>query len=1155
MAVDPYYTAGTIDLTNGDATVEGSDLDFLLNQVGAGDLLFVEPASALSEIERILSVTDADTLELARAWQGATGTYSYAIYRNFGRQVAASAAANLAIFADKAKNGAFSYPLVVGTYAGRATYDDIDPADYPYPFIYAATTDVSGNPLPGYWMHYAKLSASSGDWSSGSKSAGADGEAFDYSGDGAPESGLGTNGETYFDYATGDVYAKASGSWAVQFNMIGVSADVQRRFEDNTNTAETPASAKFRLNNATLASVTQMAIERTDSRGGTNEAWIKEWDDSTSTIKGHLFMRSVSTPSKYAIYQLTGSIADNTTWLQATLVHVASNGTWAADEEFVIAFATKGDKGQAGENGAVPGLEMGFDDTTDDGAPSAGDFRLNHATPASATQVYLNETDDNGNDVASILDTLIGSEGAGNTQYGVLSILKSDMTAGLTYRVRGVVSASGYRKLNVSHVTGFGTISDGDDCFVLFMPAEPAATGAMRFQSDLANTAEADPGAGFLRYDHATFASITQAFVDDATFDGADVVALLTALLAGDGDVLADLYIHDAYDRGIFRHFEVTGFTDNTGFNTLDLTPVDDSGTMIDGDLVSVQIVPRAAENQPGIHMLLDLAAQTDADPGGGYMRWDDTFANIADVEEMFLSDDDRDGTDVSAIWAILSVANAGTRRARLRIEKRGDRTVWAEFWVDAAVVDATTYYRVPVSYIAHGGTFTDEDKIVVNWWPAGDKGVHGGDRYTLDLASTADSDTANGDIRFDNADLTAAETLFIDDLSADLIDMTAALDAMDDADNDSLRGTLRVTQLADHTVFAVYKIVGDIVNATGYRRVPVAFAYSGNEGDFSDNDEVILTFIPAGDSAARDVGGRANLIQNPLFQVDIEGNAGGVDTGSAGSEGYAYVVEGVAGYQYLGGFYTLTRIAGDSVPYAIQCNADSALDPVDSNLVEYIAFPIEGYRLAPALFGTADAKDCFFHIRVKPPVTGKYYFVFEGGDDYKVGVDLVADEWNDVDIEVPGFTTGTWNKTNGLGLEIKMCLVNGAAWWGTFGSDQANSAATINNKLYFEDPIFSIGEAITTEWAPYSDYLAECERYFQTAQPQYAAAYTSTSNRIVNLILQTTMRANPTWAYTATSGTPSELQNSPKGISLYQAGFGTGTLVYTAITADARLL
>lgn len=77
-------------------------------------------------------------------------------------------------------------------------------------------------------------------------------------------------------------------------------------------------------------------------------------------------------------------------------------------------------------------------------------------------------------------------------------------------------------------------------------------------------TGAADPGAGRLRYDNATPASVTNIYIDQLTDNGGDAQNILAALANGD-----QLYIQDQRDAANFLVFDITSVTDNTGWFTI----------------------------------------------------------------------------------------------------------------------------------------------------------------------------------------------------------------------------------------------------------------------------------------------------------------------------------------------------------------------------------------------------------------------------------------------------------------------------------------------------------------------------------------------------------------------------------------------------------
>ena len=90
---------------------------------------------------------------------------------------------------------------------------------------------------------------------------------------------------------------------------------------------------------------------------------------------------------------------------------------------------------------------------------------------------------------------------------------------------------------------------------------------------------------------------------------------------------------------------------------------------------------------------------------------------------------------------------------------------------------------------------------------PQGPQGNFGG--ITLDYtysSNTAASDPGNGKLKFNNATLSAATTLYIDILDDLAVDMTTFLQTIDDSTS-TIKGHYKVSQKGDASVFALYTI------------------------------------------------------------------------------------------------------------------------------------------------------------------------------------------------------------------------------------------------------------------------------------------------------------------------------------------------------------
>lgn len=146
--------------------------------------------------------------------------------------------------------------------------------------------------------------------------------------------------------------ATVAGISANVTTVAGISGDVSAvaaqvvgyAFSTTTAMAD-PGSGNVRFNNATLASVTAIAIDDLDSNGVDQSAYIALWDDSTSTVKGTLVFRTAG--GDVATFSITG-LTDNAGWFELAVTHVASSGTFSNAENTFIGFTRAGDKGADG---------------------------------------------------------------------------------------------------------------------------------------------------------------------------------------------------------------------------------------------------------------------------------------------------------------------------------------------------------------------------------------------------------------------------------------------------------------------------------------------------------------------------------------------------------------------------------------------------------------------------------------------------------------------------------------------------------------------------------------------------------------------------------------------------------------------------------------
>lgn len=116
-----------------------------------------------------------------------------------------------------------------------------------------------------------------------------------------------------------------------------------------TTTMADPGSGAIRFNNATLASVTAIAIDDLSADTGNPDvsAWILTFDNSTATSKGLLRFRKKTAPQNFVDFVVTG-LTDNSGWTELAVTHAASSGSLSNSDALLMAFYATGDAGPTG---------------------------------------------------------------------------------------------------------------------------------------------------------------------------------------------------------------------------------------------------------------------------------------------------------------------------------------------------------------------------------------------------------------------------------------------------------------------------------------------------------------------------------------------------------------------------------------------------------------------------------------------------------------------------------------------------------------------------------------------------------------------------------------------------------------------------------------
>jgi hypothetical protein len=261
---------------------------------------------------------------------------------------------------------------------------------------------------------------------------------------------------------------------------------------------------------------------------------------------------------------------------------------------------------------------------------------------------------------------------------------------------------------------------------------------------------------------------------------------------------------------------------------------------------------------------------------------------------------------------------------------------------------------------------------------------------------------------------------------------------------------------------------------------------------------------------------------------------------------------------------YTLDRwkaYLSQTSKYTVQQNAGSVTPPV--GFINYLGVTsssaysvgaaerfaivqqIEGLNTYDLGWGTANAKTVTLSFQVYSSLTGTFggsilNSAFNRSYPFTYAVST-ANTWTTINITIAGDTTGTWLKTNGVGVQVWFGLGVGSTSSGTAGTWSANAylsatgatsvVGTNGATFYITGVQLEVGtQATSFEYRQYQQELALCQRYYFKLNSGNGSgafslgAYTNTTTAGAAIgKFSTTMRTNP--SALEQSGTASDYQ------------------------------
>ena len=398
----------------------------------------------------------------------------------------------------------------------------------------------------------------------------------------------------------------SDGNLTTVANFLPAGGD-SAEFQYSTTTSDAdPGAGKFRLNNATISSATEMYIDDLEYNGTDVSAWVQSWDDvsGNDTNRGRIRISKTNTLDTWMVFKVTGAITDASGYTKVSLAYIDTAGTFADDDRVFISFTA------SGEDGAIPGYYYKFDTGTSDTDPGAGEIAFNNGTYASATAIYIDDADQNGVTVST--DILTWDDSTSTIRGNLMIYDINDRSTYARFNITGAsTDASGYVKLAVTHVASNNTFSAADELSVHFSRSgnkgdtgstgatgstgSTGATGAAGTNSQLSmtfsnSTSDADPGAGKIAFNNGTLSSVSILYVDDADDASADISGYVQSWDDVTNTTAKGIVtVTKEGTPSTYAMFKVSGsVTDASGYTKVPVTHVVSSGSFSNTDGVGV---------------------------------------------------------------------------------------------------------------------------------------------------------------------------------------------------------------------------------------------------------------------------------------------------------------------------------------------------------------------------------------------------------------------------------------------------------------------------------------------------------------------------------------------------------------------------------------
>jgi len=325
-----------------------------------------------------------------------------------------------------------------------------------------------------------------------------------------------------------------------------------------------------------------------------------------------------------------------------------------------------------------------------------------------------------------------------------------------------------------------------------------------------------------------------------------------------------------------------------------------------------------------------------------------------------------------------------------------------------------------------------------------------------------------------------------------------------------------------------------------------MSVSYGGDSIVFADGSVNASGFI-----------GHRNRIINGAMMID-QRNAGASVTPTSGS----YTLDRFYFSLSQASKLTSQQNAGAVTPPAgftkyLGVTSSSAYT-VGASEIFAVAQQIEGYNIADLAWGTASAATVTLSFWVRSSLAGTFGGVINNDGSsrsYPFSYTInSANTWEKETITIPGDTSGTWNSTNGNGINLRFGLGVGSTYSGTAGAwsgstfysvTGATSVVGTNGATFYITGVqLERGSTASSfEYRSFGAELALCQRYYEKSYASGTTAGTAAGTNamqgirgngmfISKVMYKVTKRATPGTVsiYSSTTGTAARVNNAQTG-------------------------